>query len=123
MKTKTLLALFVTSSVLATTGAYADHNSVWGPGTANMPNDIHNTRIDTMQTDNDEFRDFVRYGEGADSENRFLEDDEALNPNYRRNTDQSGNRNVSRNQTSPSRSMGGSMSGSRSAMSRGGGRR
>jgi len=48
----------------------ADHNSKWGEGWANMPNDIHNTRIDT-RGDNDAFRDFVRYGNGADSVNRF----------------------------------------------------
>jgi hypothetical protein len=38
-----------------------------------MPNDIHNTRIDT-RGDNTAFRDFVRYGNGASSPNRFLSD-------------------------------------------------
>jgi hypothetical protein len=50
--------------------ALADHNSRWGEGWANMPNDVHNTRIET-RGDNEAFRDFVRYGNGAESENRF----------------------------------------------------
>ncbi|MGE5153607.1 MAG: hypothetical protein ACM3ST_06270 [Bdellovibrio bacteriovorus] len=53
--------------------AMADHNSPHGAGWARMPNDIHNTRIDTLG-DNTAFRDFVRYGNGADSTNRFLTD-------------------------------------------------
>jgi hypothetical protein len=53
--------------------AVADHNSKWGEGTANMPNDIHNTRIET-RGDNDSFREFVQYGEGADSVNRYATD-------------------------------------------------
>ncbi len=60
----TLLTMALSSAALA------DHNSKWGAGWANMPNDIHNTRIDTRD-DNDVFRDFVRYGNGAESENRF----------------------------------------------------
>ncbi|MBD3618776.1 MAG: hypothetical protein HUJ28_04830 [Chromatiales bacterium] len=63
------------ASLLASTAAMADHNSIWGEGTANMPNDIHNTRIDTMDDDGDTFAEFVRYGDGADSVNRFLDDD------------------------------------------------
>ena len=51
-------------------GAAADHNSRWGEGWANMPNDIHNTRVDT-RGDSDAFRNFVRYGNGADSVNRY----------------------------------------------------
>jgi len=54
--------------------ALADHNSRWGEGWAQMPNDIHNTRIDT-RGDNTAFRDFVRQGNGADSENRFATSD------------------------------------------------
>jgi len=50
--------------------ALADHNSKWGEGWANMPNDVHNTRIDT-RGDDEAFRDFVKYGNGAESENRF----------------------------------------------------
>ena len=62
-------------SLFATSAAMADHNSIWGEGTANMPNDIHNTRIDTLGDDGDAFADFVRYGNGADSVNRFSDDD------------------------------------------------
>ena len=63
------------ASLFASSAAMADHNSIWGEGTANMPNDIHNTRIDTMDDDGDAFADFVRNGDGADSVNRFLDDD------------------------------------------------
>ena len=63
------------ASLFASSAAMADHNSIWGEGTANMPNDIHNTRIDTMDDDGDAFAEFVQYGDGADSVNRFLDDD------------------------------------------------
>lgn len=56
--------------------AHADHMSPWGEGWANMPNDIHNTRLD-LRDDNDAFRDFVQYGEGADTTNRWLTDEAA----------------------------------------------
>jgi hypothetical protein len=58
------------SAILAflSTPALADHNSKWGEGWANMPNDIHNTRIDT-RGDNTAFRDFVRQGNGAATDN------------------------------------------------------
>jgi hypothetical protein len=56
--------------VICTTPALADHNSKWGEGWAKMPNDIHNTRIET-RGDNTTFRDFVRQGNGAASENRY----------------------------------------------------
>jgi hypothetical protein len=50
--------------------AMADHNSIWGEGLANMPNDIHNTRIETMDSeDSSAFIDFVSQGAGADSVN------------------------------------------------------
>lgn len=35
-------------SVFAVPAAMADHNSIWGEGWANMPNDTHDTRIDTL---------------------------------------------------------------------------
>ena len=69
---KTLLLSLLAATVSAP--ALADHNSKWGEGWANMPNDVHNTRIDT-RGDNEAFRDFVRYGNGADSVNRFETDD------------------------------------------------
>ena len=60
----------------ASGAALADHNSKNGEGWANMPNDIHNTRIETREADDNEaFRDFVRYGEGSTSENRFASDE------------------------------------------------
>ena len=68
---KTLFGL----SFLAATAAHADHNSIWGEGLASMPNDIHNTRIDTMDDDTDSLIDFVSMGAGSDSVNRFLDDD------------------------------------------------
>ncbi|WP_405232451.1 hypothetical protein [Lentisalinibacter salinarum] len=59
--------------------ALADHNSKWGEGTANMPNDIHNSRIETMG-DNETFRDFVRKGNGADSVNRYASEGDETQP-------------------------------------------
>ena len=72
-----LIPLSVLCGALATSGAaLADHNSKNGEGWANMPNDIHNTRIETREADDNEaFRDFVKYGEGSTSENRFASDD------------------------------------------------
>ena len=52
--------------------AMADHNSVHGAGWANMQNDIHNTRFED-DLSNDEWRDFVSKGAGADSTNRYLD--------------------------------------------------
>ena len=66
----------VTGLLTAAGPALADHNSKNGEGWANMPNDIHNTRIETRENDdNDAFRDFVKYGEGSTSVNRFDTDD------------------------------------------------
>ena len=67
----------ISAVALASGTALADHNSKWGEGWANMPNDIHNTRIDTLG-DRDSFREFVRFGNGADSVNRFKTDDSAV---------------------------------------------
>ena len=61
---------FALTAALISGAAFGDHNSKWGEGWAKMPNDIHNTRIDTRGS-NTEFRDFVRYGNGATSDNRF----------------------------------------------------
>lgn len=48
-------------AALFSLSALADHNSVHGAGWANMPDDIHNTRIeDDLSTT--EFRDFVAGG-------------------------------------------------------------
>ena len=71
-------ALVLASAALVFSAqAIADHNSKWGEGWANMPNDIHNTRLDTRATDDNEaFRDFVQYGDGAESVNRFDDGEE-----------------------------------------------
>jgi hypothetical protein len=62
--------------MLGATPVLADHNSKNGEGWANMPNDIHNTRIETREADDNEaFREFVQYGEGSESVNRFDSDD------------------------------------------------
>lgn len=75
MKTVTAIAVATLFGSLATVPAFADHNSPMGAGWANMPNDIHNTRIDTRLADDyQSFIDFVQYGMGADSINRYLTD-------------------------------------------------
>lgn len=71
MSKKTLLAIFVTGGMIASSASYADHNSIWGAGSANMPNDIHNTRI---EDDNETFLELVQQGGGADSVNRYADD-------------------------------------------------
>ena len=73
MRKSFLLLAFTGAAVLTQQAAFADHNSPFGAGWARMPNDIHNTRIDTLG-DNTTFRDFVRYGNGADSVNRYSTD-------------------------------------------------
>ena len=74
---RSLIPLSILCGAMAASGAaLADHNSKNGEGWANMPNDIHNTRIETRETDDNEaFRDFVKYGEGSTSENRFTTDE------------------------------------------------
>ena len=64
MSKKTVLALVISGTLFAASSAWADHNSPMGAGTANMPNDIHNTRI---EDDSETFMDLVQYGDGADS--------------------------------------------------------
>ena len=76
LKTKLRTAMMM-SALATATAADADHNSVWGEGWANMPNDIHNTRIDTLDGDQQSLRDFVREGEGAGSVNRYLDGSDA----------------------------------------------
>ncbi len=68
MSKKSVIALLVAGGFFAASSAYADHNSVWGAGSANMPNDIHNSAI---EDDQDVFMDLVQYGDGADSVNRY----------------------------------------------------
>jgi hypothetical protein len=68
MSKKSVIALIVAGGLFAASSAYADHNSIWGAGSANMPNDIHNSAI---EDDQDVFLDLVQYGDGADSVNRY----------------------------------------------------
>jgi hypothetical protein len=76
MKTQIFSLAAAAGLLLVGAAATADHNSKNGEGTANMPNDIHNTRVETLETDDNEaFKDFVRYGEGSETVNRFDSDD------------------------------------------------
>ena len=77
MKARYLAIGIAAAAAFGAAPVLADHNSPNGEGWANMPNDIHNTRIDTKESgDNEAFRDFVQYGDGADSVNRFAEEDD-----------------------------------------------
>jgi len=67
---KSALTVLLIAAGSGSMAVFGDHNSRWGEGWANMPNDIHNTRVET-RGDNTAFRDFVRQGNGADSVNRF----------------------------------------------------
>jgi hypothetical protein len=71
-KTQHIAGLIAVVGCLAALPASADHNSVWGAGWANMPNDIHNTRIEDNLS-GQEWRDFVRQGNGASTTNRYLD--------------------------------------------------
>lgn len=73
----TFLKAFVVATAAFLTTAQADHMSPWEAGWANMPNDIHNTRLDT-RGETSAFLEFIRYGEGADSVNRFLLEEAAV---------------------------------------------
>ena len=72
MKSYAQTLVFGSLAALFSMSALADHNSVLGPGTTNMPNDIHNTRIED-DLSSTAFRDFVSGGAGADSVNRYLD--------------------------------------------------
>lgn len=78
MKRTALVAAFVMSFAMPLAGL-ADHNSPDGIGTASMPNDIHNTRLDVRLSDapNECFTSLVQQGDLADSVNRCSEDPEA----------------------------------------------
>jgi hypothetical protein len=70
MKQTARTLVFGSLAAILSVPAQADHNSPNGAGWANMPNDIHNTRIEDGLSGT-EFRDFVRRGAGADSVNRY----------------------------------------------------
>lgn len=106
MSNKSVIAMLVAGGLFATSSVYADHNSIWGAGTANMPNDIHNTRI---EDDNETFLTLVQGGGGADSVNRYEDD-----------TDTTVGMRTSRGSVSGMTSR---MSSRMSTMTRGGGRR
>lgn len=75
------LSLGVLLGSLVAVPAMADHNSVWGAGTANMPNDIHNARIEGTTSDGtviDDWTAFVSKGAGAETVNRYLDEAETL---------------------------------------------
>lgn len=83
MKSKTLNTVLISSLLagLSATAVWADHNSVWGPGKANMPNDIHNAQIEGTDADGNvitDWQSFVSKGAGAETVNRYLEEDETL---------------------------------------------
>ena len=78
-------------AALFSVSALADHNSIHGAGWANMPNDIHNTRIEDGLSGT-EFRDFVRQGAGADTVNRYLDSTPTLSGSSRSATTRGGSR-------------------------------
>ena len=92
-------------ALLLPLAASADHNSKWGEGWANMPNDIHNTRVDT-RGDNTAFRDFVRKGNGADSVNRYATDSGRSQQQLNRQRSQSSTRQSSRSVSGQSQQRG-----------------
>ena len=96
MSARLLVFSVATALALGASPAVADHNSKNGEGWAKMPNDIHNTRIETRETkDNEAFREFVQYGEGSDSVNRFADDDTTA----KRAQDQQGKSSTEQTQT------------------------
>ena len=73
---RSLLSAAVVLAFAAAPLALADHMSPHGSCWANMPNDIHNTRLATrdLEDGNTIFQDFVQYGEGADTPNTCPEE-------------------------------------------------
>lgn len=76
MKAQTLAIGAAAVFALGASPAFADHNSIHEEGWANMPNDIHNERVRTLEEgDNEAFREFVKYGAGSETENSENTDD------------------------------------------------
>lgn len=73
MSKKSVIAMVIAGSLFTASAAFADHNSIWGAGSANMPNDVHNSAI---EDDQDVFLELVQQGGGADSVNRYDTTDE-----------------------------------------------
>jgi len=78
-------------AALLSASALADHNSPNGAGWANMPNDIHNTRIED-DLSGTEFADFVRQGAGAATVNRYLDTTTTLSGSSRSTSTGGGSR-------------------------------
>ena len=98
MRTKIIAFSAASALVMAAVPAIADHNSKNGEGTANMPNDIHNTRVETKEAnDNEAFRDFVKYGEGSKVPNRYESDETTATQAQAKD----GNANSSQRQQQP----------------------
>jgi hypothetical protein len=72
-KTRHSVSLVALMSGLIAMPALADHNSVWGPGFASMPNDVHNTRIEE-DPDQEDWTSLVQFGALASTPNRYLDD-------------------------------------------------
>jgi len=68
MSKKSVIALIMAGGITSASAAHADHMSIWGPSSANMPNDIHNTVI---EDGTDALQVLVINGGGADSVNRY----------------------------------------------------
>jgi hypothetical protein len=73
-------AIAMVLAVTAAPVAIADHMSPDGMGTAGMPNDVHNTRLDVRLSEapNTCFTDLVQQGDLADDPNRCLDDPECV---------------------------------------------
>ena len=82
MKHAAYTLVFGSLAALLSASALADHNSPNGAGWANMPNDIHNTRIEDGLSGT-EFADFVRQGAGATTVNRYLDSTTTLSGSSR----------------------------------------
>ena len=80
MRSHTVSCIAFAAGLVAMT-AQADHNSIWGDGWANMPNDIHNTRIESMDDDTDAFIDFVRMGSGSETARPYAADTNTVGGN------------------------------------------
>jgi hypothetical protein len=73
IKTMKKITLAGIVSIFFSANGLADHNSPFGAGLANMPNDIHNTVIED-DLSGSEFMDFISQGAGAISVNRYTDD-------------------------------------------------
>lgn len=84
MKVTTMKAITLAGIVtwVGSGNVMADHNSPFGAGWANMPNDIHNT-VTEDGLRGTVFRDFVSRGAGADTVNRYSDGTRSHSRNLR----------------------------------------